>query len=86
MITDRVLVFPWLVPIRILSLLHRVGLHRVEQVHAAISVGNLQLYKGIGPVTEAQILELYTVARDLPVCTGIQEDIEYMLEATNAKS
>ena len=54
------LVTPTLVPIRLLILLHGVGLERVGQVHAAIRAGTLQSYKGIGPKTEQRILAMYT--------------------------
>ena len=57
--TERVLVDPWIVPIRVMTVLARNGIHYTRDVHDRIRAGTLKDLKGVGPAIERKILRYY---------------------------
>ena len=58
--TERVLVDPWIVPIRVMTVLASNGVHHTRDVHDLIRAGTLKGLKGVGPAMERKILRYYT--------------------------
>lgn len=56
----RRLVYPGIVPIKVLSALARAGVPTTKQVHQHIMDGTLESLKGIGPKMAAKVLRYYT--------------------------
>jgi hypothetical protein len=61
------LAHPWAVPIRILGLLARNG------IHAHIRAGTLRRLNGVGPATERKILRYYGPAAAPSAAPGVEE-------------
>ncbi len=57
------LIYPALVPIRVLHLLAKNGVMTTAQVHEHISAGTLRTLRGVGPYYEKLITVIYTTAR-----------------------
>jgi hypothetical protein len=68
--TDRILIHPGIVPIRVLSKLTRVGVHTTAQVHEHIRNGTLQTLPGIGPKWEWKIIYYYSDPAPGPGMSG----------------
>jgi hypothetical protein len=60
---EHELIFPALVPIRILHLLATNGVMTTAQVHEHITAGTLRTLRGVGPYNEMLITVIYTTAR-----------------------
>jgi DNA polymerase/3'-5' exonuclease PolX len=67
------LAHPWAVPIRILGLLARNGIHTTSEVHAHIRAGTLRRLNGVGPATERKILRYYGPAAAPSAAPGVEE-------------
>ncbi len=60
MSNEMKLIYPGIVPIRILSRLGRAGIHTDKEVHEQIRAGTLRQLPGIGKAYERDILHYYT--------------------------
>lgn len=62
MASNRILIYPQILPVRVLHYLSRAGLQTTAQVHEHITNGTLRTLPGIGVKREDEIIHWYTKA------------------------